>query len=408
MNGPDRPRRIAVVGAFDTKGDELAFLAAAVREAGAEVTTVDCGVLGDSPGHRVDVPAAAVAEAGGSSLARLSADGDRAAAVAVMGAGATRILEGSVGAGRIHGFIAAGGSNAAAIATHVCGHLPFGVPKVIVSTMVAENTSTLVGGRDVVLFYPVADIEGLNHVSRSVLRRAGAAVAAMVSTPPDAVGRPRSLVAATASGTTTGCVGAARAGVEAAGAEMLVFHANGQGGRSYEDLLADGVVSACVDLSLTEITDEVAGGQFPAGPTRLGGAVRAGVPQVVAPGGADMVKFGPPDTVPARFRDRRIHPHNAHVTLVRADADESWTVGETIGRRLREGPGAVVLALPLGGVSALDVPGGVFEDPDADAALFAGLRAAAADLRIIESPHHLNDPEFGELLVRLLGEIHQL
>lgn len=401
---------VAVVGAFDTKGDELSFLAEAIRAEGVATLLVDCGVLG-TPRCPVDVSAAEVASGAGSSLTRLREQGDRAGAIAVMGAGARELLRRRFAAGEVHGLVGAGGSNGAALAARAAQALPFGIPKLIVSTMAAGDTRSIVNGSDIAMMYPLVDVEGLNGLTRSVLRRAGAAVGAMArvaAADDDDAGGGMPIVAGTMSGTTTACVSAARRLLERAGDEVLVFHANGVGGQSYERAIGSGRVRACLDVSLTEITDQVAGGMFPAGDERLQTAAARDMPQIVCPGGADMIKFGAPSTVPEAFAGRIVHRHNENVTLVRANAEESLAIGRSIGQRLAKGSRRTVIALPLGGVSALDAPDGVFWDPAADEALFDGIRQAAAGVRIVESPHHLNEPEFAELLVELLADLRHL
>jgi uncharacterized protein (UPF0261 family) len=396
--------RVAVVGTFDTKGHELSFLSEVIRAYGVDVVTVDCGVVGQ-PSAEVDISAEEVAGAGGVSLAELRSSASRADAIAVMGKGAEAVLSQLARENTVHGMIGAGGSNGAALSAAASRAIPFGFPKVIVTTMASASAEALIKGTDVTLIYPLVDIEGLNVLSRTMLRQAGAAVAAMAQAATQAeASEKRPVVAATMSGVVTTCVNAVRTAMEANGHEVLVFHANGAGGRSYEQFIRSGRVDACMDLSLTELADQFGGGLFDAGDERLEAAAARAVPQVVCPGGADMVKFGGPSTVPDQFRDRVIVPYNENVTLMRANAEDSSRIGAAIGRKLRDSSRASVV-FPHGGLSQLDTPGSDWYDADANEALFAAIASEIGADRIIESQHHVNDAEFAELLVRALTDL---
>ncbi|MFB4311293.1 Tm-1-like ATP-binding domain-containing protein [Actinomadura sp. GTD37] len=384
---------VVLVGTLDTKGDEYAWLRDRVRELGCDVVLVDAGV--GRSGGAPDVSAEEVARAGGASLQALRDAGDRGAAVTAMGEGAAAVL---AGLERIDAVLAVGGSGGSSIAARAVRDLPIGLPKVIVSTMASGDVAPYVGAKDVTLTYSVVDIAGLNRVSRLILGNAAGAAAGMAKAHEEArsaVADERPLVAASMFGVTTPAVDAARERLDELGYEVLVFHATGAGGRALEGLVESGLIAGVLDLTTTELADDLVGGVLSAGPERLTAAGRLGVPQVVAPGALDMVNFGPRETVPQRFEGRNLYVHNPTVTLMRTTRDEMAELGRRIAAKLRAATGPTALFLPLGGVSALDAPGMPFHDPDADAACFAALEGAAETERL---DMNINDPAFGRAM----------
>ncbi|MGP4098599.1 Tm-1-like ATP-binding domain-containing protein [Nonomuraea sp. KM90] len=428
---------VLLLGTFDTKGGEYAYVRDLVTAAGQEVVLLDAGVMG-TPSLTPDVTAADVAEAGGSDLERLRSAGDRGAALRAMADGAAAVAGDLYARGRLSGVLALGGSGGSSIAAAVMAALPVGLPKLLVSTMAGGDVSAYVGQSDVTLMYSVVDVAGINSISRQILGNAAAAIAAMAAAydARAAAGRPggarqddrrpggarqddrrpreagqddRPLVAATMFGVTTPAVDAARARLEELGYEVLVFHATGSGGRTMEALVASGYFAGVLDLTTTELADELVGGVLSAGPDRLTAAGAAGVPQVVSLGAVDMVNFGPMDTVPERFRDRLLLVHNPTVTLMRTTPAENAELGRTIGAKLAAATGPVALFVPRGGVSAVDVEGGPFHDPAADAACFeAVLRAVAgSDVQVVESEDDINRPRFAVAAADRLHELIQ-
>jgi len=394
-----RSPRVALVGTLDTKGVEYAWTADRLRLLGAEVVLVDVGVGAHS--GSADVTAAETARAAGAELEELRSRGDRGAAMSVMGEGAAAVLERLRADGGLDGVLALAGSGGSSIAARAVRDLPVGLPKMLVSTMASGDVAPYVGASDVTMTYSVVDIAGLNSLSREVLDNAAGGIAGMAAAhaarreePADESGRP--LVAATMFGVTTAAVDVARARLDELGYEVLVFHATGSGGRAVEALARSGHLAGVLDLTTTELADELVGGVLTAGPDRLEAAGRAGVPQVVSLGALDMVNFGPRDSVPERFAQRRFLVHNPTVTLMRTTADESARLGGLIGRKLAAAEGRTVLAVPRGGLSAIGVPGAVFADADADAALVDAVLAAVAGspVEVVDSPLDINDPEF--------------
>lgn len=395
---------VVLVGTLDTKGGEYEFLRGRLRAHGVDVLLVDTG-SGGAPLVEPDVTAAEVAAAAGAELASLT---DRGEAVETMARGAEVVVRRLHGEGRLQGILALGGSGGTSIATRAMRALPVGVPKLMVSTMASGDTRPYVGEADVAMMYSVVDISGINAISERILANAAAAVAAMaqVEIPRRAEARP--LVGATMFGVTTPCVTRARERLEELGYEVLVFHATGAGGRSMEALARGGFLVGILDVTTTELADELVGGVLSAGPDRLEAAGELGLPQVVSLGALDMVNFGPLDTVPERFRGRNLYEHNPTVTLMRTTPDECRELGRTIGRKLAAARGPVALYVPLRGVSMIATEGGPFHDAPADEALREGLRETLSDaVELHELDLDINDPAFAEAMADRLHELVQ-
>ncbi len=388
---------IGVFGALDTKGTEIAFLTREIEQRGHRPVVVDAGVLG-SPAFEPAVSRAEVAEAGGARLEALVAQGDRGRAVAAMADGAAEIARRLHAAGRIDAALGVGGGAGTSIGTAAMRALPLGIPKVMVSTMAGGDVSGFVGISDIVMVPAVVDISGLNRLSREVFVRAAAAICAMVDARvPEAAGVP--LVAASMFGNTTTCVDAARASLERAGYEVLVFHATGTGGRTMEGLVEAGYVAGVLDVTTTEWADELVGGVLTAGATRLEAAARRGTPAVVAPGCLDMVNFWGPETVPEAFRGRRFYQHTPNVTLMRTTPEENDALGRILASKLNLSIGPVEVYLPLNGLSVISAPGGPFHWPEADRALFDSLRKhLRRDIPVHALDLAINDRAFAEAM----------
>ena len=402
---------VALVGTLDTKGQDFAFLAARLRAAGAEVIVIDVGT-GAPDGLIPDVDGEAVAAAAGTSRAELRAASDRGRAVTEMGRGAAVVVADLVARGRVGGVLAAGGSGGSSIAGQVMAALPVGLPKLLVSTMASGDVSPYVGAKDVCIMYSVVDVAGINRISRLVLGNAAAAMAGMVAAreqaaPGQAAAEDRPLVAASMFGVTTPAVDSARARLAELGYEVLVFHATGAGGRALEALAEARLVSGVLDLTTTELADDLVGGVLSAGPDRLTAAGAAGLPQVIAPGALDMVNFGPPATVPEKFTGRLFFEHNPTVTLMRTTAEEMAELGARIGRKAVTAEGPTQVFWPDRGVSALDADGQPFRDQAADeacrAALERELTAAGRTLQRVDA--HINDPAFATTMAERLHQM---
>jgi uncharacterized protein (UPF0261 family) len=327
---------------------------------------------------------------------------DRGTAMDAMLAGARALTPTLFAAGRFDGMLGLGGGGGTTLVTAAMRTLPVGVPKVMVSTMASGNTAPYVGVKDITLMYSVVDLAGLNILSRRILSNAAGAICGMVEQrPPPATDRP--LLAATMFGVTTPCVTEAKRHLEAAGYDVLVFHATGSGGRAMEGLIADGFFAGVLDVTTTEWCDEVVGGVLSAGPDRLSAAGRRGIPQVVSVGALDMVNFGPAETIPARFQNRTFYRHNATVTLMRTTAAECREIGRRIAEQLSQARDPVTLLLPLRGVSMIDADGQPFRDAEADQALFEALRThVGPGVQVRELDAHINDPAFARALADAL------
>jgi uncharacterized protein (UPF0261 family) len=399
------PKTVAIIAALDTKGDEAALIRDYVQRLGLRPLVIDVGVLGEAR-LPADVGRAAVAQDGGDDLAALVASQDKARAMEVMTRGAAAVAAALYAEGRLDGIIGLGGSAGTAIATSAMRALPVGVPKLVVSTVAAGDTRPYVGTKDVTMMYSVVDLAGINRLSARILTNAAAAVCGMVQAEAPALGTDRPIIAASMFGNTTACVDRARHTLEANGYEVLVFHATGTGGQTLEALIADGFVTGVLDLTTTELADELCGGVLSAGPTRLDAAARAGVPQVVAPGCLDMVNFWAPETVPPRYQGRQLYRWNPNVTLMRTTPEENAQLGRLLAEKVSAGRGPAVVLLPLRGVSQLDSPGGDFWWPEADAALFAAIKQhLRADIPLIELDHNINDPAFADRATTILQEL---
>ncbi|MFJ6718148.1 MULTISPECIES: Tm-1-like ATP-binding domain-containing protein [unclassified Streptomyces] len=397
---------VVLVGTLDTKGVEYGWLRERLLRAGVEVITVDTGIMGE-PRIPAQVPREAVARAAGTELRDLRAAGDRGTAVTTMARGAEATLLRLHAEGRLQGVLAIGGSGGTSIATRAMRALPLGVPKLMVSSMASGDVTPYIGSADITMMYSVVDIAGINSVSAPVLANAVEAVAAMARgyaraalerrrpAGPGTGSRP--LIAASMAGVTTTGVDAARERLTALGYEVLVFHVSGSGGRTLEKLAGQGVFAGVLDLTLSELADDLCGGILSAGPDRLSAAGRAGVPQVVSLGALDLVKFGPLESLPERVRYRRVRVHNPSITVIRTTAAECAELGRRIAAKLRVATGPTEVCVPLRGLSTLGAPGGPYHDPGADRALFTalrdGLRGSAARLHDYDT--HINDPSFG-------------
>jgi uncharacterized protein (UPF0261 family) len=399
---------VVLLGTLDTKGAEFAFVRERVLAAGCEVILIDAGVRSDPPAG--DITADQVAAAAGADRRALASSPDRGAAVAAMARGATEIVRRLHAEGRLDGILGLGGSGGSSLASASMQVLPLGVPKVLVSTMASGDTRPYVGTSDITMMYPVVDIAGINSISEKILTNAAAAIAGMARAAaaftPTAAPKPR--IGATMYGTTTPCVDVARELLEARGYEVLVFHANGTGGRAMESLVRSGLITGVLDITTSELADELTGGILSAGPDRLEAAGRRGRPQVVSVGALEQICFGPPGTVPARFGDRPRYAHNASITLVRPDAAESAAIAGFLARKLNAAAGPLTVFIPLRGFSAYGAPGGPMHDAAADAALVRELKAELRpDVEVVEMATDINDPAFARAMAERLDQLYR-
>ncbi|MBY0589439.1 Tm-1-like ATP-binding domain-containing protein [bacterium] len=396
---------VILIATLDTKGAEAEFLAEEMTKRGLSVCLIDAGILG---GHSyvAEVSIDDVLLAAGTSAWAVRQKRDRGEAVTQAARGVEAVVMQLHREGKVAGIIALGGSAGTTIATAAMRALPFGIPKLMISTLASGQVRPFVGPRDIMMMHSVTDISGLNRISRSILGRAAAAMAGMIHSPvSNNLSSDRPILTATMFGVTTPCVEECRQLAERLGYEVLVFHAVGTGGEAMESLIADKLVAGVLDITTTELADELVGGVLTAGPQRLTAAARAGVPQVVSVGALDMVNFGPRDSVPAALAHRQFYFHNANVTLMRTTPEENDKLGRIIASKLSESTAPYQVFLPLGGISAIDMPGQPFWNPPADEALFAALRENLPASVIVECPEHINDPAFARRAVDALQSL---
>ncbi|MFH1922567.1 MAG: Tm-1-like ATP-binding domain-containing protein [Planctomycetota bacterium] len=386
-------KTVALLGALDTKGLEYGFVKQCIEARGHKTLLIDVGVLGP-PAVEPDVSRREVARAAGVDIDELVEKNDRGEAVAAMAQGAESVAAELYAAGRFDGIMALGGGGGTSVACRAMRALPLGVPKVMVSTVAGTDVSGYVGVKDIVMVPSIVDVSGVNRISREVFARAAGAICGMLETdvPP---GDDKPLVAASMFGNTTQCVEAAKAILEEAGYEVLVFHATGTGGRTMESLIEAGLIAGVLDITTTEWADELVGGVFTAGPTRLEAAARNGVPAIVTPACLDMVNFWAPETVPKQFDGRRFYQHNPNITLMRTDPDECRRLGEILAEKINLSTGPVTVLIPLKGLSVIDAPGGSFWWPEANQALFDAMKSnLRPEVPVVEMDCNVNDPEF--------------
>lgn len=399
---------VYVIATLDTKGREAAFVRDLLKAQGIDAKLIDAGCLGE-PAVPADIPREQVFQAAGVTLEAMRATGDRGQAVNAAARGLATLIRSLHSAGHFSGVLALGGSAGTTIGTAAMRALPLGVPKLMVSTLASGQVRHYIGDKDILMLNSVVDISGINRISRLVLTNAALAMAGMCSphAPHEEMRDDKPLIAATMFGVTTPCIEHARTLLEAAGYEVLVFHATGNGGQAMESLIADGLIAGVLDITTTELADELAGGVLSAGPDRLTAAAKAGVPQVVSVGALDMVNFHAPETIPERYRQRKFHRHNANVTLMRTTPEENARLGEEIGRKLAASQGPAAVLLPLAGVSAIDRTGQPFDDPAARKALFDAIRKLVPRDQIQELDLHINDAGFAKAAVNTLLQLIQ-
>ena len=396
-------KTVALLGALDTKGVEYGFVKECIEARGHKTLLVDVGVLAP-PVIEPDISRREVAEAAGADADALAKKKDRGEAVAAMARGAEAIIPKLYAEGRFDGILAMGGGGGTSVACAAMRTLPLGVPKVMVSTVAGTDVSGYVGVKDIVMVPSIVDVAGVNRISREIFAKAAGAVCGMLETdvPP---GEDKPLISASMFGNTTPCVEAAKAILEEAGYEVLVFHATGTGGRTMESLIEEGLIAGVLDITTTEWADELLGGVLAAGPARLEAAARNGVPAIVTPACLDMVNFWAPETVPSQYHDRKFYQHNPNITLMRTTPDECRRLGEILAEKLNLSTGPVTVLIPLGGVSMIDAPSGPFWWPEANAALFDALKSnLRPDVPVIEMDANVNDPRFARRCAEVLLE----
>lgn len=390
---------IVVIGCFDTKGTDFSYLIECIQLNGCKPLTINTGVMKTSVDFDIDISQTQVAEAAGTDLLSIRDANDRGKAVELMGKGAARILEDLVHQGKISGVIGMGGGGNTYITLEAMQSVPMGIPKFCLSTLAAQDLTRQIGIKDVTLMVSSVDIAGLNSISKLLMQQAAAAVCAMSQVSLDTTGDSGKRIAISMFGNTTKCVDYCTGILKDEGYEVLVFHATGIGGATMESLIQEGVFVGVLDVTTTELADELCGGILSAGPDRLTAASNRGVPQVVVPGCLDMVNFAHIDAVPEKYQSRHLYSWSPDVTLMRTDLEENKKLGEILAQKLNNASGPAEILIPLKGISQLDTKGDIFYQPDIDAALFSSIREnATSDVPVTEVDAHINEESFARHL----------
>ena len=393
---------IAVLGTFDTKGQEHAFVADIIRSKGHETLMIDVG-SGGPPSIEPDVSRYEVAAAAGLQLQSLIDAKDRGRCVVEMSKAAPVYLSKLHEAKRIDGIISLGGGGGTALGTAAMRALPLGFPKLMVSTLASGNTEHYIGTTDIVMFPSIVDVAGLNSISKVIFSRAAHAICGMVEMEESAE-EEKPLIVASMFGNTTECINYAKSIFEAAGYEFMVFHATGTGGRLFESIISSGRVAGVFDVTTTEWADELLGATLSAGPERMDAMSKQKLPAVVAPGCLDMANYGERDTLPTEFEGRNIYIHNPQVTLLRTNASECAQLGKILAEKVNANEAPLAVMLPLKGISVISKEGQPFYDPEADKALFGTIKENCKK-DIVEIDNDINSKEFAEACAFKLLEL---
>ena len=393
-------KTVVIVATLDTKGEEVQYLRERIEEEGVETLVVDAGALGQPP-FAPEITGEQVAKLGGSSLRAVRALKDEGRAMEVMTKGATQAVQELHQLGRLDGIIGLGGSMGTSLGTKVMRSLPFGVPKLVVSTMASRDISTWIGHKDIVMFPSVTDLSGLNRMTKRTLANAAGAIVGMVHAQIAAHEATRPLIGLGTLGATEGCAKHAQPLLERMGYEVIVFHTVGSGGRALEELVQEGMASAVLEISVQELIGHMLGSPYDAGADRFENAGRMSIPQVVLPGNADFIAWSPPSALPARYANRHLHMHNPAICLLRTNPEEMRLIAEALAEKLNKGKGPAAVVIPTGGFSAYSREGMFFHEPETDRVFGEALRKALnPKTDIIEVASNVNDPPCAQAVVK--------
>jgi uncharacterized protein (UPF0261 family) len=393
-------KTILVIGAFDTKGEEYHFIKTQIEARGCEVLTLNWGVLGSTDRFTVDIENREVAQAGGLSIKELQEKKDQGLAVDVMCRGVSLITRELFGQNKFDAVMGMGKVRGTRVVTEAMQVLPIGIPKVVISTVASGDTSQFMGVKDINIFPSVVDLSGLNTISRKIYKQAVGAVCGMVKTDDSDENSIKPVIAITLFGQTKPCVDRCRNLLNDKGYEVIPFHATGTGGKTMESLIGEGVIQGVLDITTTEIADELFDGVFTAGAHRLEAAGSMGIPHVIVPGCMDMVNFGPFETVPDKYRDRRLYKSKPTVTLMRTHIEDNKQIGKVVAEKANKARLKPIILLPLKGLSRFDNEGGKFWWPEADKALFDSIKQHVyPEVQVIDLDCHINDDAFSDTAV---------
>ena len=396
-------RFIVMLGCFDTKGEDFSYLLKCLKAKNQQVITINTGVMETFVDFPIDFDNESVATASGTDIEVIRESGDRGKAVESMGKGAASLLGGLASKDQIKGVIGMGGGGGTYIILEAMQQVPLGIPKFCLSTVVAKDLSRQIGVKDITLMSSVVDVAGLNSISRPLIAQAAAAINAMAEVQVDGLGDNKKSIAISMFGNTTKCVDECTRLLRAEGYEVMAFHATGVGGSTMESLIREGVFDAVLDVTTTELADELCGGILSAGPNRLTAASEMGIPQVVVPGCLDMVNFAQLDTVPPKYGSRQLYSWAPDVTLMRTNIEENKQLGKLLADKLNAAKAPVEILIPLHGISQIDRQGQLFYDPEANTALFGSIKENTENhIPVVEIDAHINDEAFAKALVQHL------
>lgn len=396
-------KTILIVGAFDVKGEEYAFIRTQIEAQGCKVLTMNFGTMGSTDLFSVDIENAAVAKAGGADINKLVEGDDRGKAMKAMAKGSASLAQQLLRDDKIDGIFGMGGTGGSSVISNAMRSLPIGFPKVLISTVASGDTTILTGVKDITMIPSIVDVAGLNPISEKVFKEGVGAICGMVKMDYTPSIEQKPVITASMFGNTTECVDMCRENLVSKGYEVLVFHCTGTGGKTMESLIADGFVYAVLDITTTEWADQICGGVFDAGPERLSAPGQVGLPHLIVPGCVDMANFGPASTVPEKYKDRNLYEWNPNVTLMRTDIEENIKMGEIFAQKANEAKGRVAFLFPLKGVSILDSEGERFWWPEADRAMFDAIKKnLKPGIEVVEIDANINDKIFAEKAVEML------
>ncbi|NKI28467.1 UPF0261 family protein [Arenibacter sp. 6A1] len=396
-------KSIVMLGCFDTKGEDFTYLFQCLGNQGQSLITINTGVMETFVDFPIDVDNESVAAASGMSLEAIRESGDRGKAVELMGKGASKILADLVAKDRIKGVVGMGGGGGTYIILEAMQAIPLGIPKLCLSTVVAKDLTRQIKVKDITMMSSVVDVAGLNKISRLLIKQAADAISAMAEVIVDNLFPIKKHIAISMFGNTTKCVDKCTQLLKEKGYEVMAFHATGVGGATMESLIREGVFDAVLDVTTTEIADELCGGILSAGPDRLTAASEMGIPQIVVPGCLDMVNFAQMDTIPQKYKSRELYSWAPDVTLMRTDINENTVLGKQLVDKLKLAIATVEILIPLKGLSQIDNEGEIFYNPEANKALFESIKEnAKGHIEVVQMNAHINDEVFAKLLVEHL------
>ena len=399
-------KSIVILGCFDTKGEDFSYLFECIQNQGQKIISINTGVMESTANFAIDFNNKAVAEASGTPLETIKKSGDRGKAVDLMGQGAAKILETLVAENKIKGVIGMGGGGGTYIALSAMQVVPLGTPKFCLSTLAAKDLSRQVGVKDITLMPSVVDVAGVNSISKLLIQQAAAAICGMVNVKAEESDTKKKSIAISMFGNTTKCVDKCTELLKNKGYEVLAFHATGVGGATMESLILEGCFDAVLDVTTTELADDLCGGICSAGPERLTAASKMGIPQIVVPGCLDMVNFAHLDTVPDEFKSRQLYSWAPDVTLLRTNESENKILGESLATKINSSEGKVMVLLPKKGISQIDSEGDIFYQPEVDKVLFESIKThTKPSIPVVEMDAHINDEAFAIALVDNLIKI---